>query len=85
MKIKSVKINLKNSKNKKLFRKGFSLIEVLVSLTILSVGIVAVMGMFSAGIQTSLTAKSQIIASGLAQELVELVAVESRQWPGSRR
>lgn len=54
-------------------KQGFSLIEVLVTLMILSVGIVAISALMAGNIRTSVNAKNQIIASGLAQEGVELV------------
>ncbi len=54
-------------------KQGFSLVEVLFSLTILSVGIIAVVLMMSSNIKNSITAKNQVIASELAQEGVELV------------
>ena len=66
----------KKIKNKKVYllkRQGFSLIEVLFTLVILSVGISAVAVLMTSNIKNSITAKNQIIASELAQEGVELV------------
>lgn len=54
-------------------KNGFSLIEVLVTLMILSVGITAISALMAGNIRASVNAKNQIIASGLAQEGVELV------------
>jgi prepilin-type N-terminal cleavage/methylation domain-containing protein len=62
----------KMKKNSK-FNRGFSLIEVLVTLLILSFGIAAVTFLMAANIQSSIDAKNQIIASQLAQEGAELV------------
>lgn len=54
-------------------KKGFSLVEVLISLLILTLGIGAVSALMVQNIKTSETAKNQIIASELAQEGVELM------------
>lgn len=54
-------------------RLGFSLIEVLFTLMIISVGVVAISALMAGNIRTSTNAKNQIIASGLAQEGIELV------------
>lgn len=65
-----------NKKTKKKIAKtkrGFSLVEVLFSLLILSIGIGAVMSLMTISIKTSNTAKNQVIASELAQEGIELV------------
>lgn len=54
-------------------KKGFSLIEVLVTLFVLSAGITGVSVLMIGNITTSETSRNQIIASNLAQEGVELV------------
>lgn len=54
-------------------KKGFSLIEVLVSLLILSFGLTAIAVLMLNNIKGLQTSKNQIIASMLAQEGVELV------------
>ncbi|NTW27210.1 MAG: prepilin-type N-terminal cleavage/methylation domain-containing protein [Candidatus Moranbacteria bacterium] len=54
-------------------KKGFSLVEVLISLLILSVGVAAVSVLMTNNIKNSITAKNQVIAAQLAQEGVELV------------
>lgn len=59
----------KNLKNKK----GFSLVEVLAALFVLSMGIVGTSVLMAGNIRTSANAKNQIIAAGLAQEGSELV------------
>ena len=59
-------------KNKKT-KKGFSLIEVLVSLTILTLGIASISMLMLSNIKNSQEAKNQIVAMGLAQEGIEIV------------
>jgi type IV pilus modification protein PilV len=54
-------------------RKGFSLVEVLFALMVLSVGISAISVLMTSNIKNSIDAKNQIIAANLAQEGVELV------------
>jgi prepilin-type N-terminal cleavage/methylation domain-containing protein len=54
-------------------KKGFSLIEVLFALLILTVGISAILVLMTSNIKNSIIAKNQIVASELAQEGVELV------------
>jgi len=55
------------------FGNGFSLIEVLVALLVLSMGFTAVFALMANNIKSSENAKNQIIASQLAQEGIELV------------
>lgn len=54
-------------------KKGFSLVEVLFAILVLSVGIAAVAVLMTGNIKNSITAKNQIVASELAQEGLELV------------
>ncbi|HBI33892.1 MAG TPA: hypothetical protein DEA43_02665 [Candidatus Moranbacteria bacterium] len=54
-------------------KQGFSLVEVLISLLVLSIGISSVLFLMTANTKNSINAKNQIIASGLAQEGIELV------------
>ena len=54
-------------------KKGFSLVEVLVSLTVLSIGIVTITMLMTVNIKTSTVAKNQVVAAELAQEGIELV------------
>lgn len=54
-------------------RRGFSLVEVLLTLMILSVGVSAVAVLMTSNIKNSISAKNQVIASELAQEGLELV------------
>ncbi len=60
-------------KNKLSSQKGFSLIEVLFSLWVVSMGVVAISALMSGNIKTTTNAKNQVIASSLAQEGIELV------------
>jgi type IV pilus modification protein PilV len=61
-------------KNKKIqTKKGFSLVEVLVSILVLSFGIVGISSLMMQNIKASVEAKNQIIAAELAQEGIELV------------
>lgn len=55
-------------------KKGFSLIEVLLALFILSVGSAAVALLMTSSIKNSILSKNQIIASALCQEGLELVS-----------
>ncbi|EKD58523.1 MAG: hypothetical protein ACD_56C00110G0016 [uncultured bacterium] len=53
--------------------RGFSLIEVLITLAILSLSLATITALMVSNIQATSEAKNQIIAMGLAQEGVELV------------
>lgn len=59
-------------KKQRMFRKGFSLGEVMLSIAVLSVGILPVVSTISHSFQISVEDQRIIIASGLAQEGVEL-------------
>jgi len=61
-----MKIKIKN-------KKGFSFIEVMISVFILLVGILAVLGLMTSVLKNSIDAKNQEIAGFLSQEGVELV------------
>jgi competence protein ComGC len=63
---------LKKKKIKK-NRKGFSMVEAVLSIFILSTGLIATIALISSSTRHSLDARNQIIASQLAQEGVELV------------
>lgn len=58
-----------NTKNKK----GFSILEVLAAVFVLSIGITAVLSLMSNSISNSVDSRNSIIASALAQEGAELV------------
>lgn len=74
---------MKKTNNEKIYKdnekkcpsteQGFSLIEVLFSLLVLSAGTGAILTLMASNIKNSNTAKYQVIASELAQEGVELV------------
>jgi general secretion pathway protein I len=52
---------------------GFTLIEVLVSLTILGVGLAALLRIFSGGLDLSRETQAEMYAAGLAQSLLDEV------------
>lgn len=54
-------------------QKGFSTGEVILSMFVLAVGLIAVMNLISASLRSSLVSREVIIAAELAQEGVELV------------
>lgn len=53
--------------------RGFSLVEVLVSLLVISFGILGISALMFSSIKNSVEAKNQVVASSLAQEGIELV------------
>lgn len=67
MKIQNSKLYIQNSK------KGFTLIEALVAITILTISIAGPITIASKGISSSIFARDQITAFYLAQEAVEYV------------
>lgn len=60
-------------KNKNLFKKGFSIGEVLMAAFVLTVGIVAVLTLLVSSINHLIDARKNIVAAKLAEEGVELV------------
>lgn len=71
------------AKNSKLQnnKRGFSMMEVVFSVFILSVGLVAAIGLIVSSIKNSIDSRNHIIASQLAQEGVELVRnVRDNSW-----
>lgn len=67
------------TKNKKL--KAFSFVEVMISVFLLSVGMVAIITLMSGSLRDSLDSRNQIIAAGLAQEGAELVKnIRDTNW-----
>ncbi len=77
--------------------KGFTLVEVLVALTIFAVGLLALAGMQITAIQTNATAHTLTVATGLAEEVLEqflalpkddalvtteATAADNLSWPG---
>ncbi|MDO8240729.1 MAG: prepilin-type N-terminal cleavage/methylation domain-containing protein [Candidatus Moranbacteria bacterium] len=62
-------------------RQGFSLVEVLFSVFLVSIGLLASLQLLSKGLTESLDSRDQSIASGLAQEGIELVRnVRDNNW-----
>jgi Tfp pilus assembly protein PilV len=68
-----IHLKLKVMINKNKFKKGFSIGEVIISAFVLSVGLVAVIGLIASSIRSSASTRDQIIATELAQEGIELV------------
>jgi len=68
---KNTKINFKKKSSQK--RKGFTLLEVLISLMILALGVSTITLLMANNIRNSVESKNQIIASSLAQEGIELL------------
>lgn len=60
---------MKLTKNKK----GFSFLEVMITISVLSIGILAVMVLIASSMKSSMNSRDGIIASELAQEGIELV------------
>lgn len=54
-------------------RKGFSFVEVILSVFVLSTGLLSVMALMTTNLRHSMESRKTIIASGLAQEGMELV------------
>ncbi len=52
---------------------GFSLIEVLVSIVVITIGLVALLGAFAVGMAATQTAKQDMVAKQLAQEAMESI------------
>ncbi len=63
----------KTKKNKNLFKKGFSVGEVLIAAFVLTVGIVAVLTLLVSSINHLIDARKNIVAAKLAEEGIELV------------
>lgn len=64
-------------KKKKTTKKGFSFGEVILSVFVLSTGLLSVMGLMTSNLRHSMESRKTIIATGLAQEGVELVLNKS--------
>jgi len=60
-------------KTKKKDTKGFSLIEVIVAIAVLTIGLIGVMALYSDSLSRILSIRSQTTANSLAQEGIELV------------
>lgn len=64
---------MKLKKIKKYSHKGFSLVEVMVSMAVLALGISAIMVLMTENIRSAAEARDQAIAVGLANESIEIV------------
>jgi len=67
--------------NEKVINKGFTIMEILVSIFILSIGLVGIYSLINQNIQVQYINKNDLIASQLAQEGIELVRnVRDKNW-----
>lgn len=65
----------------KICHTGFSLMEVIISVFVISVGIVSIFPLIGQSLATSLDSRDQIIASFLAQEGVEIIqSIRDNNW-----
>lgn len=65
--------------------KGFSFVEVMVSVFLVSVGLLAALSLLTKGLSETMDSRNQLIASLLAQEGVELVrSVRDTNWANGR-
>lgn len=72
----------KENQNKKIKNgSGFSFIEVIISIFLITVGLVASVDLITNGLRDSIDSRDQLIAAGLSQEGVELVRnVRDNNW-----
>jgi len=68
---------LKIQNSKFIIQKGFTLIETMIAIFIITVGIVAVLQMFPLSIQTAKSAEMATVASQLGQEKIEEIISKS--------
>jgi len=54
-------------------KEGFSLVEILVVITIIGIGLIGMMSFFNASLKSHADTENELIAAGLAQEGVELM------------
>jgi prepilin-type N-terminal cleavage/methylation domain-containing protein len=64
---------MEQDKNQKKSKKGFSIMELMIAIFVLSVGITGALKLIVATISNSIDTRNAVVASGLAQEGVELV------------
>jgi len=63
------------------FQKGFTLVETLVSLVILTVALIPILNLSSSASRISSTVQDNLIASGLTQEGIEVIrAIRDTNW-----
>jgi type IV pilus assembly protein PilV len=67
---------------KSLNNQGFTLLEVLVAIVIVSIGLLAVAGMQTTTISANASAKNGTIAIQLAEEMVDRIRVNAGDTPG---
>src|ERR1700690_4453709 len=63
----------RNSRSLKPSEEGFSLIEVLISMVVLTVGMVSLLGVFGLAMATTQTSQENLIAKQLADEAIESI------------
>lgn len=63
--------------------KGFSLVEVLVAITLLAIGLLGVAGMQSTAISGNAIAQSGTVAIAMAEEMVDRIRTNAGNFPGS--
>lgn len=74
--MRNVKYGTRNT-----MHKGFSFIEVMLSVFLMSAGMVAAISLIGAGLKESIDSRNQLIASLLSQEGVELVRnIRDNNW-----
>lgn len=79
------KIKNKTFRNGGVSHRGFSLLESLLSIFLVTVGIVAVLALFSGAITQTLDSKNQQIAVSLAEEGMELVRnIRDNNWAAGK-
>ncbi len=81
------RVGARHQRSKDLRRRGFTLVETLVAITILLVAMVAPMTIAARGLQSSFFAREEVTAFVLAQEGIELVrarrdenVLQSKSW-----
>ncbi len=66
-------------------QKGFTLVETLVSLVILTVALIPILNLSTSAARVSATVQDNLVASGLAQEGIEVIrAVRDTNWFNNR-
>ena len=60
--------------------KGFTIIELLASMTVLLISVVSIMAMQSTSLQTHITNQDQITANSLADQFMEVLQFDALRW-----
>lgn len=63
--------NRKSKKNKKRNNQGFSLVELIIAVTILAIAMIPMIRIFIAGANTNAKAKKRLMATSVAQDVME--------------